>query len=103
MIVSTDYSIKRKAHMNVQKKTALALACLSLIPAVIPITAMAQNWEMTSGLPTQQEVYRGTKEIRVCASPGGSISVGTTTPGGAAPTARSSPRPSDPRASSGAR
>lgn len=69
--------------MNVHEKTALALACLSLVPAVIPITAMAQNWEMTSGLPAQQEVHRGTKEIRVCASPGGSISVGTTTPGGA--------------------
>ena len=61
---------KECSHARTEK-TALALVYLSLIPALIPITAMAQNWEMTSGLPAQQDVHRGTKEIRGCASPGG--------------------------------
>ena len=64
--------------MNAYRSTALTLACLSLFPAA----AMASNWEMTSGLPTQREVHRGTKEVRSCASPGGSLSVGTATPAG---------------------
>jgi hypothetical protein len=64
--------------MNAHRRTALTLACLSLIPA----TAAAQNWEMTSGLSTQREVHRGTREVRNCISPGGSISVGTATPAG---------------------
>ncbi len=64
------------------RRTALTLACLSLIPAAVPVTALASNWEMTSGLPTQREVHRGTKEVRNCVSPGGSISVGTATPAG---------------------
>lgn len=64
--------------MNAYRRTALTLACLSLIPA----TAAAQNWEMTSGLSTQREVHRGTREVRNCISPGGSISVGTATPAG---------------------
>ena len=64
--------------MNAYRKTALTLACLSLLPAA----AMAANWEMTSGLPTHREVHRGTKEVRSCASPGGSISVGTAAPTG---------------------
>lgn len=62
--------------MNAYRKTALTLACLSLIPSA----AMASNWEMTSGLVSHREVHRGTKEVRTCASPGGSISVGTATP-----------------------
>lgn len=62
--------------MNAYRKSALTLACLSLIPSA----AMASNWEMTSGLPSHREVHRGTKEVRSCASPGGSISVGTATP-----------------------
>ncbi len=64
--------------MNAYRKTALTLACLSLIPSA----AMASNWEMTSGLPSHREVHRGTKEVRNCASPGGSISVGTAAPTG---------------------
>ncbi len=64
--------------MNAYRKTALTLACLSLLPSA----AMAANWEMTSGLPTHREVHRGTKEVRSCASPGGSISVGTAAPTG---------------------
>ncbi len=68
--------------MNAYRRTALTLACLSLVPAAIPLTALASNWEMTSGLATQREVHRGTKEVRYCTSPGGSISVGTATPAG---------------------
>ncbi len=64
--------------MNAYRKTALTLACLSLIPSA----AMASNWEMTSGLPTHREVHRGTKEVRTCLSPGGSLSVGTAAPTG---------------------
>lgn len=52
--------------------TGLSLACLSLLPA----TAMASNWEMTSGLVTQKEIHTGTREVRSCPG-GGSISVGT--------------------------
>ena len=64
--------------MNAYRKTALTLACLSLIPSA----AMASNWEMTSGLPTYREVHRGTKEVRTCSATGGSLSVGTATPAG---------------------
>lgn len=64
--------------MNAYRKSTLALACLALIPSA----AMASNWEMTSGLPSHRDVHRGTKEVRTCASPGGSISVGTATPTG---------------------
>ncbi|MFZ5638674.1 MAG: hypothetical protein ACOY82_19025 [Pseudomonadota bacterium] len=64
--------------MNAYARTALTLACLSLAP----LAAMASNWEMTSGLPTYREEHRGTKEVRSCASPGGSISVGTASPSG---------------------
>lgn len=62
--------------MNAYRKAVLALACLSAVP-----TAAAQ-WEMTSGLAMQREVHRGTKEVRYCNGPGGSISVGTATPAG---------------------
>jgi hypothetical protein len=58
--------------MNASRRTALTLACLSLLPPA----AMASNWEMTSGLPTQREVHTGIREVRACAG-GGSISVGT--------------------------
>lgn len=68
--------------MNAYRRTALTLACLSLIPAAIPTVHAASNWEMTSGLPTQREVHRGTHEVRNCVTPGGSISVGTATPAG---------------------
>lgn len=64
--------------MNAYRKTALTLACLSLIPSA----AMASNWEMTSGLPSHREVHRGTKEIRTCSTTGGSLSVGTASPSG---------------------
>lgn len=64
--------------MNAYARTALTLACLSLAP----LAARASNWEMTSGLPTYREEHRGTKEVRSCASPGGSISVGTASPSG---------------------
>ena len=68
--------------MNAYRRTALTLACLSLMPAaLVPVAAMASNWEMTSGLPTAREVHRGTKEVRACVTPGGSISVGTASPG----------------------
>lgn len=68
--------------MNAYRRTALTLACLSLMPAaLVPVAVMASNWEMTSGLPTAREVHRGTKEVRTCVSPGGSISVGTASPG----------------------
>jgi hypothetical protein len=76
-VVSMD--LTRKRRMNASARTALTLACLSLLPAA----AMASNWEMTSGLVTYREVHRGTKEVRACASPGGSISAGTATPAGA--------------------
>lgn len=54
------------------RSTALTLACLSLLPA----TAMASNWEMTSGQVTHKELHTGTREVRACPG-GGSISVGT--------------------------
>lgn len=60
--------------MNASRRTALTLACLSLLPAA----AMASNWEMTSGLATQKELHTGNREVRACAG-GGSVSVGTAT------------------------
>lgn len=72
--------------MNTDRRTSLWLAPLSLALATMtPGTAVAQSWEMASGVPTQRDVHRGTKEIRNCLNPGGVLSVGTTTPGGAAP------------------
>lgn len=68
--------------MNAYRRTALTLACLSLIPAAIPTVHAASNWQMTSGLPTQREVHRGTHEVRNCVTPGDSISVGMVTPAG---------------------
>ncbi|MBX3710781.1 MAG: hypothetical protein KF800_02305 [Lysobacter sp.] len=67
--------------MNAYRRTWMALALLSLAPTA----ALAQSWEMASGLPTQRDVHRGTKEVRNCLNPGGVLSVGTTTPGGVNP------------------
>ena len=67
--------------MNAYRRTWMALAILSLAPTA----AIAQSWEMASGLPAQRDVHRGTKEIRNCINPGGVLSVGTTTPGGVNP------------------
>jgi hypothetical protein len=74
-----DFIIERTKRMNAYVRSALTLACLGLVSGA----AMASNWEMTSGLVTHREVHRGTREVRACASPGGSISVGTATPAGA--------------------
>lgn len=75
--------------MNAYRRTWMALAPLSLalssLATLAPGAAHAQSWELVSGLPAQRDVHRGTKEIRNCLNPGGVLSVGTTTPGGAAP------------------
>jgi len=62
--------------MNGYARTGLTLACMALSAGV----AQASNWEMTSGLLSHRETHTGTKEIRACVSPGGSISVGTAVP-----------------------
>ncbi len=68
--------------MNAKRKSLW----IALLVCMTPTAAMAgSNWEMTSGLSTQREIHRGVTEIRKCVSPGGSLSVGTATPGGANP------------------